>query len=157
MRWCRFAYCLKIYLLHLWCDSSPPTENSASLPSYTTSLRTQSAKAVYRRVIKVVMLQWRGMVIVCFLVCCVVAFAVVFIKLDQTQTDITNGKSGEKTLEWIMCIIESEGDRGKCYPLANDFTVKESTVVAILILLSVSDRISFHSGKCDLFNWFGSY
>ncbi|KAL9062628.1 MAG: hypothetical protein Q9157_008759 [Trypethelium eluteriae] len=114
------------------------TENSSSLPSYTASLRTQSAKAVYRRVMKVLWLQWRGMAIVCALICDVVAFAVVFIQLDQTQEKITNGRSGEKTLDWLMCIIESGGDRTKCYALANEFMVKEATIVAILVLLSIS-------------------
>ena len=138
----RFGYCLKIYLLQLWSDDSTPTENSSSLPSYTTSLRTQSARAVYRRVMKVVWLQWRGMAIVCAVVVDVVAFAVVFLELDRTQLSVTNGESGEETLEWIMCIIKSGGDRSKCYSLADHFMVKESTIIAILILLSVSPQIS---------------
>ena len=90
---------------------------------------------------KVLWLQWRGMIIVCALVCDVVAFAVVFIQLDQTQINITDGHDGERTLEWIMCIVESGGDRSKCFSLAKGFMVQEATVVAILILLSVSHHI----------------
>ncbi|KAI9687058.1 MAG: hypothetical protein M1822_002468 [Bathelium mastoideum] len=52
--------------------------------------------------------------------------------------DIANGESGEKALAWIMCIVESGGDRSKCYSLADKFMVKEGTIVAILILLSLS-------------------
>jgi hypothetical protein len=140
---CSFGYCLKIYLLNIWAaDSSQPTENSASLPSYTTSLRTQSAKAVYRRVMKVLWLQWRGMAIVCLLVCDAVAYAVVFIKLDQTQINIATGRSSAKTIKWIECIVMSGGDRDTCFSLADDFMVSEATIVTILFLLSVSGRIS---------------
>ena len=80
------------------------------------------------------------MVIVCFLLCCVASFAVVFIKLDQSQTDIANGEDEEKTMVWITCIAKSGGDRTKCYSSASDFIVNETTIVAILLLLSVGNQ-----------------
>ncbi|KAI9699202.1 MAG: hypothetical protein M1820_007281 [Bogoriella megaspora] len=155
-----FAYCLKIYLLNIWSSDSTPTENSTSLPSYTTSLRTQSARAVYRRVMKVLWLQWRGMAIVCLLVIDAVAWSVVFIQLDQKQVDMLQGKSGAQTLEWVTCVMTAKGDRTKCYDLASKITVNEATVVAILILLSLSGleicgllyRNSILEAWKDLFN-----
>jgi hypothetical protein len=90
---------------------------------------------------KVLWLQWRGMAIVCLLVIDAVAYAVVFIKLDQTQINIASGKNGAQTINWIECIVMSGGDKDACYPLAAKFMIAESTVVAILILLSVSRKV----------------
>src|ERR1700761_7425161 len=61
-----FIYCINVYLKNMWSDDKTEINNSSGLPSYTSSFRTHSAKAVYRRVRKVVWLQWRSMLIVVF-------------------------------------------------------------------------------------------
>ncbi|RMZ66888.1 G- coupled receptor [Pyrenophora seminiperda CCB06] len=59
-----FVYCIKVYLQNMFSDEATETQSSAGLPSYTTSLRKRSARVVYRRVRKVLYLQWRGIMIV---------------------------------------------------------------------------------------------
>lgn len=130
-----FGYCIKVYLASL-ADDSSTTNSSGALPSYTSSVKTVSPKQAYRRVRRVVELQWRGIAIVLLIVTDVIFFAVVFVFLDNTEH--VASKSATKALPWIECLIENDGDKTKCFDEASSLTVSESTVVAVLILLSVS-------------------
>ena len=89
------VYCANVYLKNMWSDS--PTESSTNgsvsghgLPSYQASVRTQTARAVYRRLKKVLWLQWRGICIVTIILVDVVFFTIVFVKLDSMQSSVLN-------------------------------------------------------------------
>lgn len=58
-----FGYCIKVYLASLRDDST--TTDTSGMRSFNTSLRgTVTPKQAYRRVRKVIELQWRGIAIV---------------------------------------------------------------------------------------------
>ena len=130
-----FGYCIKVYLASLADDST--TTNSSGLPSYTNSIRgTISPRQAYRRVRRVIELQWRGIAIVLLIIADVIFFAVVFVFMDDLETNIL--KDPTKGLKWLECLIESQGDKNACLSLAGKLVVNEATVMAVLILLSVS-------------------
>ncbi|KAF2270635.1 hypothetical protein CC78DRAFT_137986 [Lojkania enalia] len=131
-----FAYCIKVYIKNMWSDDKTETQSSAGLPSYTTSVRTRSARAVYRRVRKVLWLQWRGITIVVFILVDVIFFSVVFVYLNSVETHAADDI--DKAMPFLLCLITNPVDRTKCFPLGQELFVNQSTVIAILIMLSLA-------------------
>lgn len=130
-----FGYCIKVYLASL-ADNNATTENSAGLPSYTNSIRTMTPRQAYRRVRRVIQLQWRGIAIVLIIVTDVVFFAIVFVFQDNTIQNVKNNSSVASP--WITCLALSGGDKYACLKYADDFVVNIATIGAVLILLAVS-------------------
>lgn len=130
------GYCLHVYLKNL-ADDKPTTDTSSNLPSYSGSVRTaQTARAAYRRVRKVIMLQWRGIAIALIVVADVIFFTVVFIKMDNGSQ--LNAAEVQKVLPWLTCLVISGGQKNECLSQAKDFVQRESVVLAVLIMLGVS-------------------
>ena len=129
-----FGYCIKVYLASL-ADSSASTEGSG-MPSYTASVRTMTPRQAYRRVRRVIQLQWRGIVIVLVIVADVVFFSIVFVFQDNTVQAAK--EDFEISKPWIICLFETRGDKDRCLDAASNLVVSLPTVVAVLILLAVS-------------------
>ncbi|CZR50530.1 uncharacterized protein PAC_00403 [Phialocephala subalpina] len=130
-----FGYCIKVYLASLQDDST--TTNSSGMRSYNNSLRgTISPRQAYRRVRRVLELQWRGIAIVLLIVADVVFFAVVFVFMDDLETSIL--KSPTKSEDWLACLVKTGGDKNACLSFANSLVVNEATVMSVLILLSLN-------------------
>jgi hypothetical protein len=129
-----FGYCIKVYLASLADDST--TTNSSGLPSYTNSIRgTISPRQAYRRVRRVIELQWRGIAIVLLIIADVIFFSVIFVFMDNTASSLQ--KDPTKAESWLFCLIESNGDKNKCLDFASSFRTNQATVMAVLVLLSV--------------------
>jgi hypothetical protein len=131
-----FVYCIKVYLQSMWSDDRTETHSSAGLPSYTNSVRTRSARAVYRRVSKVLWLQWRGILIVIFILVDVIFFSVVFIWLNALQSHARDNLDG--VMPWLLCLMEHPDDPKPCFDKGQDLAINQSTVSAILIMLSIA-------------------
>ncbi|KAF2459702.1 hypothetical protein BDY21DRAFT_176427 [Lineolata rhizophorae] len=152
-----FGYCINVYIKNLWSDEKTETTNSSGLPSYTSSLRMQSARAVYRRVRKVVWLQWRGIMIVVFILVDVIFFSIVFVYLDSMEN--AHLKKADDIEPWVTCLVLSGGDKEACTDIAQKSLVNQPTVVAILLMLALAGvqcflllaRLSMFSGW---YHWF---
>ncbi|ODA79573.1 hypothetical protein RJ55_05167 [Drechmeria coniospora] len=129
-----FGYCVKVYLASL-SDNTASTEGSG-LPAYTTSVRTMSPRQAYRRVKRVIALQWRGIAIVLIIVADVIFFSVVFVFQDNIVQSVTTDPAIGK--QWAKCLIEASGDKNKCLAEATSLIVNEATIAAVLLLLSLN-------------------
>ncbi|EMR72007.1 putative g-protein coupled receptor protein [Eutypa lata UCREL1] len=129
-----FGYCIKVYLASLT-DNSATTEGSG-MPSYTASIRTMTPRQAYRRIRRVIQLQWRGIVIVLVIVADVIFFSIVFVFQDNTVQAVKEDMT--LALPWIKCLIQSQGDKAICMDEADSIVVNLPTVIAVLILLAVS-------------------
>lgn len=131
-----FGYCIKVYLASL--SDSSTTTNSSGLPSYSNSVVTVTPRQAYRRVRRVVELQWRGIAIVIIIITDVIFFAVVFILLDSKQNAAANdvNKSNKSRL-WLDCLALNPDDKKQCLGLTSDLTINQATITAVLVLLSV--------------------
>lgn len=129
-----FGYCIKVYLASL-ADNSASTEGSG-MPSYTNSIRTMTPKQAYRRVRRVIALQWRGITIVLLIVADVIFFSVVFVFQDNTVQAVKDDPM--LALPWILCLFESGGDKVPCLGEASKLAVDMPTVGAVLFLLGVN-------------------
>ena len=128
-----FGYCIKVYLASLSDNSS--TTNSSALPSYSNSVVTLTPRQAYRRVRRVVELQWRGIAIVIIIIIDVIFFSVVFVLMDNNQ--ISASTDPAKSMDWLTCLISNSGDKVPCLPLSANLIMNQATVTAVLFLLSV--------------------
>jgi len=133
-----FAYCVHVYLKNLWTDQAQSSTHGSSsgLPSYNGSVRTQTAHAVYRRLKKVLWLQWRGICIITIILVDVIFFSIVFVYLDGLQSSLTSDWHGIEP--WLECLAFNPTNKDKCLGLVTGWLVNESTVVAVLLLLSLT-------------------
>lgn len=120
----------------MWSDEKTDTQSSGGLPSINPSLRTHSARAIYRRVRKVLWLQWRGLMIVVFILIDVILFSAVFIYLNAKAKSLSSDYT--QALPFLLCLMQHPNDRGLCMNLGQKALMNESTVIAILVILSVS-------------------
>ncbi|KAG6030336.1 hypothetical protein E4U41_000126 [Claviceps citrina] len=144
-----FGYCVKVYLASLY-DSSSSTERS-SLPAYTNSVRAVSPQLAYRRVQRVIALQWRGIAIVLIIIADVIFFSVVFVFQDNVVQLVTSDP--RVTEKWVTCLIGSSGDKNACLDDASSIAVNEATVSATngIWLIFLLGRISMITGWYELF------
>ena len=137
-----FGYCIKVYIRSLFEDSNNSISqvSSGGLPSYASrsgSIKTVTARQAYRRVQKVIALQWRGTVIVLIIIVNVVFLAVVFVQMDNTVTAAMHDLG--KAEPWLLCLVMNEGNKNACLDKVKsaELVTNEATVMAVLILLSV--------------------
>ncbi len=117
-------------------DGVSDSNNGSTLPSYSNSVRTATAAQAYKRVRRVVGLHWRGIVIVLLIIANVVFFSVIFVYYDSmTQRPIREIQGGDK---WLLCLILNQGNKNKCLDLAEHVALNLATVMAVLIIQSVS-------------------
>ncbi|KAI9745184.1 MAG: hypothetical protein M1818_001462 [Claussenomyces sp. TS43310] len=148
-----FGYCIKVYLASL--SDSNTTSISSGLPSYAGTVRTVSPRQAYRRVRRVVQLQWRGLAIVLIIIGDVIFFSVVFVVMDNTETTVFSDPI--KSADWITCLVEHRGNKDSCLRLANNLVVNEATVIAVLVLLSLNGLwLLLLMGRFSMFTgWYG--
>lgn len=142
-----FGYCIKVYLASL-SDNSASTEGS-NMPSYTNSIRTMTPKQAYRRVRRVIALQWRGIAIVLIIIADVIFFSIVFVFQDNTVESVRNDQS--IATPWILCLIQNGGDKVPCLEEASALAVNLPTVGAVLFLLAVNHEslLGFERSDAD--------
>ncbi|KAJ5653567.1 hypothetical protein N7490_000570 [Penicillium lividum] len=128
------AYCMHIYLRSLFDKSASSSENNSGLPTYSSSIRTVSARQAWRRLQRVIQLQWRGVTLVLIILGNVIFFAVVFINLDR---DINpTAANVKKAAPWLICLA-SGGTREECKSRASGMGPNEATLLAVVYLLSL--------------------
>ncbi|KAH7329039.1 hypothetical protein B0I35DRAFT_473684 [Stachybotrys elegans] len=129
-----FGYCIKVYLASL-SDNSASTEGS-SLPHYNDSVQSISPRQAYRRVRRVIHLQWRGIAIVLIIIADVIFFSVVFVFQDNSVQAVADDPS--IAARWVLCLSAAQGDADQCYDRASNIVVNLATVTAVLLLLALN-------------------
>ena len=130
-----FGYCIRVYIKSLLSDDTT-TDNSSGLPSYNGSARTMTAKQAYRRVWRVIELQWRSIALVSILIADTVFFAIIFVSIDNsTQATLHDIQKAEP---WLLCLVVNGGNKTACLDKTNGMAIGEATVLAVLILLSIN-------------------
>ncbi|KAF4555827.1 Hypothetical protein D9617_2g057910 [Elsinoe fawcettii] len=154
-------YCFHVYLRNIWADEETDTQGTESqhAPTYNSSQRAQTARAIYNRLKRVLWLQWRGLALVTSMLIDVIFFAVVFVLLDSSTTE--NQANAQRAAPWLACLVQNPTDAGKCFALGQKWLVNQDTISAVILLLSVigpilfllTFRLSFFTGWRE---WFTS-
>jgi hypothetical protein len=155
-----FGYCIKVYLASL-ADNAASTAQSGG-PSYSNSIRTMTPRQAYRRVRRVIQLQWRGIVIVLIIIADVIFFAIIFVFLDNTVEEIKTNPNNKAAIEWITCLVANHGDKNACLDEAKPLVVNFPTVTAVLILLAMNGLwLLLILGRWSMvtgwYEWFASF
>lgn len=130
------GYCVQVYIKTLL-DDKVTTENSSNIvPTYSGSIATVSARQAYRRVKRVIQLQWRGATIVLLIIAEVVFFSVVFVSMDNSTQ--VNDALLQKAMPWVTCMVLSGANKKQCLPEAKALVKSEGVVITVLICLGVS-------------------
>ena len=135
------GYCVQVYMKSLFDDKANTTDTGSSLPRYNASVSTMSARRTYRRVKRIVELQWRGATVVLLIVGEIIFFAVVFVSMDNSTQ--LNADYIQKATPWLECLTNpalttNAEKRAKCLPLASGLVQSERVVLAVLIVLGFS-------------------
>lgn len=133
MQFTTMGYCVHIYIKSLFDSSS--TTNSSQLRSFTASANTLTARQAYRRVRKILRLQWRTNSLVLVILANVLIFAVIFIKTNN-QMKMTP-ENIAKAEPWLLCLIMNRGDKAQCFDEAREIGPNKATLLALLILLTL--------------------
>ena len=106
-------------------------------------MKTVTAGQAYRRVKKVIALQWRGTVIVLIIIINVVFLSVVFVQMDNTVTAAMQDLG--KAEPWLLCLVLNQGNKTPCLDKVEQahLVTNETTVMAVLILLSLNGIWAF--------------
>lgn len=132
------GYCINVYVRSLL-DDKATTENSSGVPTYSGSIATASARQAYRRVKRIIQLQWRGAMIVLLIIAEVVFFSVIFVSMDNSSQ--VNANLFERATPWLTCLVLSGGNKQQCLPQAQDLVKDEAVVIAVLVCLGVSSSL----------------
>ena len=133
------VYCIRVYIRSLL-NPDETSQTSSDLPSFNGSVRTVTARAAYKRVSKVIALQWRGIVLVLIIITNVVFFSVVFVKMDNAAAAEIQDKSS--SMPWLFCLALNQGNKIPCLDKTHTLVMNEATVIAVLFLLSVQSILS---------------
>ncbi|KKZ63489.1 hypothetical protein EMCG_02220 [[Emmonsia] crescens] len=129
------GYCIHVYIKSLL-DNNPTTDNSSVLPSHPGSVRTVSARQAYRRVRRVIQLQWRGIAVVLTIIANLIFLTIIFLSLDNSAR--RTPELAKKSEPWVFCLVLSKGNKNQCEYLAAHLGPNEASIFAVLILLSLS-------------------
>ena len=152
LQFATFGYCIKVYIQSLFNDGSAnfTVQVGSGLPTHSShsgSVKTITAGQAYRRVKKVIGLQWRGTAIVLIIIVNVVFLSIVFVQMDNTVTEALHDLA--RAEPWLLCLVINGGDKTPCLDTVKraDLVANEGTVMAALVLLSVGG--TFFSRKTD--------
>jgi hypothetical protein len=129
----RFGYCIHVFLRNLWEDSTRPN-TSRSAASFPTSTKSRRARTIYRRLRSVLVLQWRGIVIVTLVLVDVILFATVFVYLEKR---LQTGRDYKSLIPLVSCLVKNGENRQPCLNMIHKRLISEATVGGMLIMVSL--------------------
>lgn len=151
-------YCTRIFLRAVF-EDRPPTESS-SLPQHARSGHSRttgaSARQAYRRMVRVMQLQWRSILFVLVLISDVILFAAIFIAQDSKTAA---AKANPQLVQsWLLCLITHAGDKNACLDRTGAIAVKSSAIATEYFMIGITGwwtlallgRGSMFSGWCDV-------
>src|SRR5690606_5176749 len=102
-------------------------------------MRTLTPRQAFRRIKRVLSMQWRGISVVILMLTDVIFLGTIFVSFN-TLTEKTP-ENVRKAEPWIRCLLaayQSGGDKNQCLDKAHDLVIPEATAMAMLYLLSLN-------------------
>ena len=145
------GFTLWLFMQHFWGHGSSDYGSSGiTQPGSNTSWGLIPAKPAqgstiglskdmaWRRVRKVMLLQWRSIALSILVIIESIYFGIVFVKETQAvRLDRDPGKRPQIE-QWSMCLVLNGGDKHKCLGLATALGIDEQLVIASLFISAVS-------------------
>lgn len=152
------GFCLAVYARSFFVhgDSAPSTAQTSASEASATPLAPRSTRSTggavvfgkrlaWRRVRKVMYLQWRSIVLSVMVAVVIVYFGVVYVALTHRQKQDAMPQHTRRVEAWSTCLVLSSGDKNQCLYLAKALGIEESTVVASMFMASVGANLQLLS------------
>lgn len=130
-----FFFVLKVYLQEFRSGARNTHEDSLASSLPTPDAATQKRREVYKRVTKVIQLQWRSLAIAVLVLIIIVLLSVVFIVVDAET--LAAAHDSTLVLPWALCLVENQGNRDKCLKDVHGLAPNESLLIGTLLMLSI--------------------
>lgn len=141
-------FCIAVYLASLrdtQARQSLTTSSSAgevdprSAPSPTIVSGMYASRPAWKQVKKVLVLQWRSILLSLLVVVEAIYFGVIYVMLSNTaQQQLSEAGGSPAILAWGSCLVTNNGDKNACLGLAADLGLKQGSAVASFVMLAVS-------------------
>ncbi|CRG86639.1 Frizzled and smoothened-like protein O [Talaromyces islandicus] len=139
LQFATIGYCIHIYVRSLF-DSDPTSTNHSGLPSYSGSVRTATARQAYKRVRRVLKMQWRSIALVITILANVIYFSVIFVQLNNSLNLTPETKA--RATPWLLCLVTYQ-DPTKCTAESKPVAIAEAKLVATMVLLAIVNMWNF--------------
>ncbi|KAK3712962.1 hypothetical protein LTR37_008847 [Vermiconidia calcicola] len=145
------GFCLFIYARNLLGYSTPGSSGiAASTGSSTPAVASTDSKAgdigkrlAWRRVSKVMLMQWRSIVLSLLVILESVYFGTVYAAQVNSAKEAAKPEHTAQTEAWSLCLILNGGDKNQCLSLAQQLRLEESVVIASLFMASLIGLFTF--------------
>ena len=145
------GFCVAVYTRQLLKRDNNRTDTSTTstsgtvaspttISSNTTAPSSQfgNKKLAWQGVHKVLLMQWRSIVLSILIIIECLYFGTVFVAQTRAAREAATPQHVPQIEAWSMCLVTSGGDKNKCLHLARPLGIGEDTVVASLFIASVS-------------------
>lgn len=139
-------FCLWLYLKDVFWGTSLTGTRMSEMETTTstkapTTVTSSDRKLAWKRVRKVLSLQWRSIVLTTLVIVEVVFFSVVFIHETSTALRLSSHQTDE-IVTWAVCLITHLGRKEECLSITKILGLSEARIIASFMLAAVS-RPSF--------------
>jgi hypothetical protein len=130
------GYCVYVYLRTI------RRERRRSIASSLQRGQALAKLETWKNVKKLLLLQWRNILVSILTIIGSIAFFIVFWTQDAKLGGVFNDPNNIKPVKtWIICQTLSRGDKEECRKYVSNFTVSKGSVLTSLILASVSQLL----------------
>ncbi|KAK5169504.1 uncharacterized protein LTR77_005480 [Saxophila tyrrhenica] len=152
------GFCLAIYLKSFFKQdpqsfSSTTGASMASGPSAAGnangngqtkhSARKMAKRLAWRRVRKVMQMQWRSIALSLFVILQTCYFGSIYVAQVQNSKANAKPEHSEQVFQWISCLVQSGGDKDRCIYLAKSLSLPEASVITNFFLVSIIGIVTF--------------
>ncbi|KAI9698623.1 MAG: hypothetical protein M1820_007422 [Bogoriella megaspora] len=133
------GYCIWVYIRHLLAHPSSKNVQSTVTTGTSTSgrhLGAISAKATWQKVHKVLVAQWRGLVLSILIIIESGYFTAIFLREDVYAASPMGPARIGQLEQWALCLITSGGDKNACLGEAKELTLDPAVVLASEVVVS---------------------
>lgn len=135
-------FCIWLYLKDVFWGKSPAgtriSENETTTSTKApTTVTSSDRKLAWKRVRKVLSLQWRSIVLTTLVIIEVVFFGVVFIHETSTALRLSSHQTDE-IVKWAICLITHQGRKEECTSISQILGLSEARIIASFMLAAVS-------------------
>ncbi|KAM3421470.1 hypothetical protein BST61_g1863 [Cercospora zeina] len=152
-------FCLWVYLKDLGRHGRSGKGHSTTGQSHTASAteddgiapnmesgwesRNSTRRLAWTRVKKILLMQWRSMLLSTLVIVMVMYYGTVFIKQTNTSLDAVNPAKREGLTQWAICMVLNSGDKNRCDALSKTLGLDEDAVIAAWFIAGLVGTFTF--------------
>ncbi|EME41866.1 hypothetical protein DOTSEDRAFT_177259 [Dothistroma septosporum NZE10] len=101
--------------------------------SVTATAVSEERRVAWKRVKRVLRLQWRSVVLSCLVCIQTIYFGIVFV-LQQISVGGLSAGQQQKVTTWAVCLVLNGGNKNKCPLVTKELGLNEDVIIAALIM-----------------------